>query len=125
MKQIEKGEIFQHLSGFLKSKGIVLNEGSYASKIEKSCHLLTETINVSQQGLERAKQGIDQRLDKVRQVIHEKTAPKPPAPPETPAAATASPAATPPKSPAPPKQARKVARKPGSAPAPKAKRKSA
>jgi hypothetical protein len=32
---------------------------------------------LSQRGIEKAKTGIDQQIDKMRQVIHEKTAPKP------------------------------------------------
>ena len=103
MKPIQKGEIYQHLSGFLKSKGVELTAGSYSRKIEKSCGLLTETINLSQKGLEKAKQGLDKELDKVRQAIHEKTAPKsatpPAAPPKTTPAAKA-------------KQPRKTAKKP-------------
>ena len=109
MKQIEKGEIYQHLSGFLKSKGIELTEGSYSRKIEKSCGLLAETINLSQQGLERAKKEIDEKLDKVRRVIHEKTAPKSAAsaPPAAPPSPVAAPEAKPP-----PRKTRRPARKP-------------
>jgi hypothetical protein len=33
---------------------------------------------MSQTGLERAKTGLEKKFDQVRQVIHEKTAPKPP-----------------------------------------------
>jgi len=80
MKQIQKGELYEHLGGFLKSKGIELTEGSYSRKLEQSCGLMTEAINLSQQGLERAKNEIDEKLDRLRQVIHEKTAPKPPSP---------------------------------------------
>jgi len=113
MKAIEKGEIYQHLSGFLKNKGIELTEGSYSKKIEKSCGLLAETINLSQKGLERAKQGIDEKLDQVRQAIHEKTAPKSAAPVSGPApAAATAPAAEPATKGAPqPKKARKAAPK--------------
>ena len=76
MKQIDKHEIFENLSSFLKTKGIELKEGSYSQGVEKACEILTDTVNLSQRGLERAKDTLDKNLDKVRQVIHEKTAPK-------------------------------------------------
>jgi hypothetical protein len=77
MKPIEKDEVYEHLRGFLRSKGIELQEGSYSQTIQKSCSILADAINLSQRGIEKAKTGIDQQLDKMRQVIHEKTAPKP------------------------------------------------
>jgi hypothetical protein len=80
MKPIEKDELYQNLNGFLKTKGIELKEGSYAHGIQKSCGLLADAINLGHQGFERAKVGIDSKLDRMRQVIHEKTAPKPAAP---------------------------------------------
>jgi len=76
MKTLEKNELYANLTDFLKNKGIELKDGSYAKGIEKSCSLLTDAINIGQQGLDRAKTQIDKRLDQVRQVIHEKTAPK-------------------------------------------------
>lgn len=78
MKPIEKEELYNHLSGFLKTKGIELSDGSYANGIQKTCSLLADAINLGQQGFERAKTEFDKRLDQMRQVIHEKTAPKPP-----------------------------------------------
>ena len=93
MKTLEKDELYQNLQGFLKAKGVELNEGSYAHKIQKSCGLLSDAINTSQQGLSRAKVEIDKKLDQLRQVIHEKTA-------------APGPAAAPPKQePIPPNQA--------------------
>jgi hypothetical protein len=92
MKRIDKAELYQHLSGFLKTKGIELSEGSYAVGIKKSCSFLADAINLSQQGIERARTEVDKNVDKLRQVIHEKTAPKPAAaktPGPTPAAAPA------------------------------------
>jgi len=84
MKRINKDELFEHLSGFLKTKGIELKAGSYAQGIQKSCSILADAVNLGQQGLERAKDGLDKNLDKVRRVIHEKTAPKPPPGPGSP-----------------------------------------
>jgi hypothetical protein len=76
MKPIQKDELFEHVSGFLKDKGIALKEGSYTKGIQNGCSLLADAINLSQQGLSRAKVEVDKRLDQMRQVIHEKTAPE-------------------------------------------------
>ncbi len=86
MKEIAKDELFQHVSGFLKTKGIEFKDGSYAQAIQKSCSFLTDAINLGQKGLSRAKDELDTKLDCMRQVIHEKTAPKTTAgaPPRTP-----------------------------------------
>ena len=78
MKTIKKDELFEHLQGFLKGKGVELKEGPYSQGIHAGCSLLADAINLSQAGIERAKTGIETRLEQVRQVIHEKTAPKPP-----------------------------------------------
>ena len=78
MKPIQKDELYAHLGEFLKNKGIELKEGSYTKGIHAGCSLLADAINLSQSGLERAKAGLDKKLDQVRQVIHEKTAPKSP-----------------------------------------------
>jgi hypothetical protein len=76
MKQIEKDEIYEHLSQFLKSRGIEMKDGAYAQHIQKGCSLLTDAVNLTQQGFERAKTEMDKRLEQMRQVIHERTAPK-------------------------------------------------
>jgi hypothetical protein len=78
MKPIENDELYQHLNEFLKGKGIEMKDGSYAQRLQQGCTLLTDTINLAQQGMQKAKTEIDKRLDQMRQVIHEKTAPKPP-----------------------------------------------
>ena len=94
MNPLNQDELFQNLSGFLKSRGIELKEGSYAQGIQKGCNLLTDAINLGHQGLDRAKTEIDKKLDQMRHVIHEKTAPKAPptaaAPPRAAAAKTGS-----------------------------------
>ena len=84
MNRIKKDELYQYLKGFLKTKGIEFQEGSYTLNIQKACGLLTNTVNLSQQALERTKAGMDKRLERMRQVIHEKTAPKPPISPTPP-----------------------------------------
>ena len=76
MKQIEKDEIYEHLSQFLKSRGIEMKDGGYAQQIQKGCSFLTDAVNLTQQDFERAKTEMDKRLDQMRQVIHERTAPK-------------------------------------------------
>ena len=76
MKTIEKEEMFAHVSQFLKGKGIELKDGSYVRGIQKSCGILTDAINLSQQGLERARSEIEKRMDRMRGIIHEKTAPR-------------------------------------------------
>ncbi len=98
MNKIEADELYHHLSAFLKTKGIEFQEGSYTKRIRQGCGLLTDAVNLTQQTVEKAKKGMDAKLDKMRQVIHEKTAPKPPpateAPPvnAAPAVPTVSPA---------------------------------
>jgi hypothetical protein len=83
MKKIEKEELFGHVREFLKAKGIDLQEGSYTRTIEKGCQVLVDTINLSQQAMERAKVELERTLDQARQVIHQKTAPrKPPVQPQ-------------------------------------------
>ena len=76
MKALNQDELFNNLKGFLKQRGVELQEGSYARGIQKSCSLLSDAINLGQQGLDKAKVGIDKKLDQMRQVIHEKTAPR-------------------------------------------------
>ena len=78
MKPIEKDELYEHLGHFLKAKGIEMKEGSYSKGIQAGCSLLVDAINLTQAGAQRAKGELEKRLDQVRQVIHEKTAPKPP-----------------------------------------------
>src|SRR5215468_8775635 len=80
MKQIEKEELYDHLSEFLKGKGIELKEGPYTKGIHAGCSMLADAINLSQAGLERARTEFQRGMDQMRQVIHEKTAPKKPSP---------------------------------------------
>ena len=76
MKPIQKNELYEHVRQFLKAKGIEMQEGSYPRGIQKGCSILADAINLSQKGLSQAKEQIDKNLDRMRQVIHEKTAPK-------------------------------------------------
>jgi len=109
MSVINEQEMFQNVSDFLKSKGIELKEGSYARRIEQGCRLLTKAVNTTDKVVEKAKVEMDAGLDRVRQKIHEKTAPKPrpaadssatppaPEPPPRPAAPAPEPAKTTPR----------------------------
>jgi hypothetical protein len=107
MKPIQKDELFEHVSQFLKGKGIELKAGSYSKGIHNGCSLLADAINLSQQGLSRAKVEVDKRFEQVRQVIHEKTAPK-----EKASAQASKPAEAPPK-PQPPKRKAKAPKRAG------------
>lgn len=76
MKKIEKDELYEHLRGFLKSKGVALDSGTYTQRIHQGCDLLTEAINATQTTVARAKAEVDKKLDQLRLSIHEATAPK-------------------------------------------------
>src|SRR4249919_1560614 len=78
MKPIQKDELYENLSHFLKGKGVELKEGPYTRGIHAGCSMLADAVNLSQAGLERAKVGLERGVDQMRQVIHEKTAPKSP-----------------------------------------------
>ena len=78
MKTIKKDELFQSLGDFLKLKGIELKDGAYAKRIRQGCDLLTDAINGTQKTVKRTKVKVDEKLEQLRQSIHEATAPKPP-----------------------------------------------
>jgi hypothetical protein len=83
MKTIKKDELYRNLGGFLKSKGIELNEGSYTTRIQQSCNLLSDAINATQKTVKTTKAQVDQALDQLRAKIHQRTAPKPPPVPKS------------------------------------------
>ena len=93
MKQIQKDELYEHLSQFLKAKGIEMKDGSYPRGIQAGCSLLADAINLSQRGIKQAQTEITKNLERMRQAIHQKTAPK-----------TAAKSAAPPKAARPPKR---------------------
>jgi hypothetical protein len=76
MKAIQKDELYEHVHKFLKAKGIEMQDGSYPRGIQKGCAMLADAINLSQKGISQAKEQIDKNLDRMRQVIHEKTSPR-------------------------------------------------
>jgi FtsZ-interacting cell division protein ZipA len=109
MNKIDKDELYQHLSQFLKTKGVEFHEGTYTERIRRGCSLLTDTINLADRAVKRAKTNVDKTLSQVRQTIHEKTAPKaPPAEPPTPPPASAPPPPSTASAPAPDKTAPKA-----------------
>ncbi len=84
MNKVDKDELFRNVSEFLKTKGIQLQQGSYTHTIEMGCQVLADTINLTQQAMDRAKSEIEKTLEQARQTIHEKTAPrKPPVQPQS------------------------------------------
>ncbi len=89
MKTIKQDELFQGLGDFLKTKGIEFKDGAYTERIRRVCNLLGDSINITQKTAQKAKNGIDRKLDQVRQSIHEATAPMSagPAPKQPPPAA--------------------------------------
>ena len=100
MKTIQQDDLYQNLNDFLKSKGVNLTEGTYSERIRKSCGLLTDVINATQNTVSRAKSEVDKKLDQLRQSIHEATAPNPPPSASTPP--PTAPASSPPQSSPPP-----------------------
>jgi hypothetical protein len=78
MKPIQKDELYEHLCQFLKAKGVEMKDGSYPKAVQEGCSFLADAINLSQKGIAEAKGQIDKNLERMRQAIHEKTAPKPP-----------------------------------------------
>ena len=93
MNTVNKDELYQNLSNFLKTKGIELKEGTYAQRLQQGCNVLAEIVNTTQHTVGTAKAKVDIALDQLRETIHQATAPKPPpaAPsPNAPASATPS-----------------------------------
>jgi hypothetical protein len=101
MNTVNKDELYQNLSNFLKIKGIELKEGTYALRLQQGCNVLAEIVNTTQHTVGTAKAKVDIALDQLRETIHQATAPKPPraapaasAPPPSNPAAAAPPAKT-------------------------------
>ncbi|MDA0751760.1 MAG: hypothetical protein O2964_13715, partial [Verrucomicrobia bacterium] len=76
MKQIKRDDLFRHLDLFLKDRGIELKEdASLTKRLRDGCHVLSDTINKAQSAIGRARKEVDGRIDIMREIIHEKTAP--------------------------------------------------
>ena len=82
MKTIKPDELFSSLGGFLKTKGIELNDGDYTHRIRKGCNLLSDAINATQSAVKQTKVEVDHALDQLRLTIHQHTAPPPPPQPK-------------------------------------------
>lgn len=78
MNKIDNKELFRHVSDFFKSRGVELHPGPYTKGIQKSCEILADTVNLSQAAMERAREQMEKHFEQMRQIIHERTAPKPP-----------------------------------------------
>lgn len=100
MKTISQDEFYQHVTEFLKARGLELTDGTCSRHIRRACGLLSDAINATQRTVKRARQEVDHKLAQLRQSIHEATAPEPP--PAAPPPLTPDP---PPASPPPPKSA--------------------
>jgi hypothetical protein len=91
MKKIDANELYQNLSGFLLAHGVELKDGAYTERIRKGCHTLTEVINTTQNTVARARGTVDRNLDRLRQTIHDATAPEAPRTPGAPPPAASTP----------------------------------
>ena len=76
MNTLKKNELYQHLQEFLSKKGIELSGGGVSKGIKQGCELLTDAINVTQHAVGKAKTEVDTKLERMRQAIHKKTAPR-------------------------------------------------
>jgi hypothetical protein len=78
MKTLKRNELFRNVRAFLDAKGVELKDGNLTARLRQGCDLLTDAINCAQSGLARVRSELDAKVDRLRQVIHEKTAPKAP-----------------------------------------------
>lgn len=77
MKKLGKDDLYQHIDQFLKEKGIDIQDAKpFGRSLQKGCQALTETINNAQTALEKARNRMDSGIDKMRDIIHKKTAPR-------------------------------------------------
>ncbi len=96
MKKIEENELYENFSHFLKGKGVELKTGSYARILQRGCSFLTDAVNFGQQGVHTVGTELNEKLDQLRQCVHEATAPKTQTTPEAPPKGTEAPAPKPP-----------------------------
>ena len=76
MKKIRENELYENMNRFLKAKGIELTAGSYARVVQRGCSLLTDAINLGQRGIRTVGTEVNEKVEQMRQCIHEATAPK-------------------------------------------------
>jgi hypothetical protein len=78
MKTLKKDELYDSLQRILTARGIELTDGSFTNRIRQGCELLTDAINSGTRTFDRARTEMDTQIEKMRQAIHEKTAPRKP-----------------------------------------------
>ena len=77
MKKLGKDDLYQHIDQFLKEKGIEIQDAKpFGRSLQKGCQALTDTINSAQAALEKARNRMDGGIDKMRDIVHKKTAPR-------------------------------------------------
>lgn len=77
MKKLGKDDLYQHIDQFLKEKGIEIRDSApFGNNLKKGCQALTDAINGAQAALEKAHNRMDGGIDKMRDMIHKKTAPR-------------------------------------------------
>lgn len=77
MKKLGKDDLYQHIDQFLKDKGIDIQDAKpFGRSLQKGCQALTDTINGAQAAMEKARNRMDSGIDKMREIIHKKTAPR-------------------------------------------------
>ncbi|MDG1890960.1 MAG: histone H1-like repetitive region-containing protein, partial [Verrucomicrobiota bacterium] len=77
MKKIKRGDLFRHIDLFLSDRGIELNQNTALTQgLREGCHVLADTINKTQTAIGRARKKVGGKIDTVRSIIHEKTAPQ-------------------------------------------------
>jgi len=76
MKKLKPEDLFQHLNGFLKDKGVELAGSKRISQsLRRSCEKITQSINTANQAIRFAKKQVEAKLDQMRDAIHLKTTP--------------------------------------------------
>ena len=89
MKKLGKDDLYQHIDQFLKDKGIDIQDAKpFGRSLQKGCRALTDTINGAQAAMEKARGRMDSGIDKMREIIHKKTAPRKKAKKATPKSAS-------------------------------------
>ncbi len=76
-KKLNQDELYRNMESFLKSKGIEIKDTVFWGKqLKTGCRLLTEGVNHAQSAIETARTTMEGQLEKMRDVVHRKTAPK-------------------------------------------------
>lgn len=77
MKKLGKDDLYQHIDQFLKDKGIDIQDAKpFGRSLQKGCQALTDMINGAQAAVEKSRNRMDRGIDKMREIIHKKTAPR-------------------------------------------------